>query len=102
MATIITLIAQTFSIDQYGNEVVTTQDTDVFAEVDSVSQSEFFAAQDTELKPEYKFTVFFGNYNGQSLVEYEDEIYSVYRTYRTGDNLELYVERKIGERRVVE
>ena len=102
MATIITLIAQTFSIDQYGNEVVTTQDTDVFAEVDSVSQSEFFAAQDTELKPEYKFTVFFGNYNGQSLIEYEGETYSVYRTYRTGDNLELYVERKIGERRVVE
>ena len=102
MATIITLIAQTFTIDQYGNEVVTTQDTDVFAEVDSVSQSEFFAAQDTELKPEYKFTVFFGNYNGQSLVEYEGETYSVYRTYRTGDNLELYVERKIGERRVVE
>ena len=102
MTDVITLITQTITTDKYGNEVVTTQDTDVFAEVDSVSQSEFFAAQDTELKPEYKFTVFFGNYNGQSLVEYEGETYSVYRTYRTGDNLELYVERKIGERRVVE
>ena len=46
--------------------------------------------------PEYRFTVFFGDYEGEKVVIFHDSRYAIYRTYRTGDNLELYVERKIG------
>lgn len=96
MTDVITLITQTITTDKYGNEVATETEKTIFCEVDSVSQSEFFAAENTELNPEYKFTIFFGDYDGQSLVKFNGARYSVYRTYRTGDDLELYTERKIG------
>lgn len=96
MSDILTLITQTITTDAYGNEVVQETERSVYCEVNSISQNEFFAAADTELNPEYRFTVFFGDYNGEDVVKYNGSRYAVYRTYRAGDNLELYVERKIG------
>ena len=96
MTDVITLVAQTISTDQYGNEVATEVEKQVFCEVDSITQTEFYQAADTELNPEYRFTIFFGDYDGQPIVIYNGVRYSIYRTYRADDNLELYVERKIG------
>ena len=96
MTDVLTLVAQTITTDQYGNEVATEVQSTVFCEVDSISQTEFYQAANTELNPEYRFTIFFGDYNGQPIVIYNGVRYAVYRTYRTGDDLELYVERKIG------
>ena len=96
MTDVLTLIAQTISTDQYGNEVATEVEKQVFCEVDSITQTEFYQAANTELNPEYKFTIFFGDYDGQPIVEYNGVRYAIYRSYRTGDDLELYVERKIG------
>ena len=96
MTDVLTLIAQTLSTDQYGNEVATEVKKQVFCEVDSITQTEFYQAANTELNPEYKFTIFFGDYDGQPIVEYNGVRYAIYRTYRADDNLELYVERKIG------
>ena len=96
MTDVITLITQTITTDKYGNEVPTETERTVYCEVDSISQTEFYAAANTELNPEYRFTIFFGDYEGESLVKFNDARYSVYRTYRTGDDLELYTERKIG------
>lgn len=96
MTDVITLVAQTISTDQYGNEVAAEVETTVFCEVDSITQTEFYQAANTELNPEYKFTIFFGDYSGQPIVIYNGVRYAIYRTYRADDNLELYVERKIG------
>lgn len=96
MTDVITLVAQTITTDKYGNEVAKETERTVFCEVDSISQTEFYAAANTELNPEYKFTIFFGDYEGEEVVVFNGARYSVYRTYRTGDNLELYAERKIG------
>ncbi len=93
---VITLITQTISTDAYGNEVIAETEKTVFCEVFSIAQSEFFAAANTELNPEYRFNIFFGDYDGQEVIKYKGQKYAVYRTYRTGDELELYVERKIG------
>ena len=96
MTDVITLVAQTITTDKYGNEVAKETERTVFCEVDSISQAEFYAAANTELNPEYKFTIFFGDYEGEEVVVFNGARYSVYRTYRSGDNLELYAERKIG------
>lgn len=96
IADVINLVSQTITIDTLGNEVATESTKNVYCEVNSITQSEFFAAADTELNPEYRFTVFFGDYNGEDIVVYNGVRYSVYRTYRTGDYMELYTERKIG------
>ena len=70
---------------------------EVFCNVQSVSRAEFFQGGQNGLKPEYVFTVFFGDYEGESIVEYGGTLYSVYRTYRARtDDLELYVQREVG------
>ena len=70
---------------------------EVFVQVDSVTQSEFFEGGRNGLNPEFKFTMFYGDYNNEPIVKYNGNTYSVYRTYlRRNDMLELYVERKGG------
>lgn len=96
MTDVLKLISRNTTIDQYGREVYVDTYKTVFCEVDSITQSEFYAAENTELNPEYKFSVFFGDYEGESIVEYNSKRYAVYRTYRTGDYMELYCERKAG------
>jgi len=96
MTDVITLIKPVISTDQYGNEESTDNEKTVMCEVSSITQSEFYAAADTELNPEYRFTVFFGDYSGENILEYHDTRYGIYRTFRTGDYMELYAERKIG------
>lgn len=96
MTDVLTLVAQTVATDAYGNEELTEKDRQIYCEVDSISQSEFYAAADTELNPEYRFTIFFGDYEGEKILKYKGVRYAIYRTYRAGDNLELYAERKIG------
>ena len=93
---VITLVAQSITKDTYGIEVITESKRTVFAEVESISQSEFFAAADTQLNPEYRFRVFFGDYKNEEILEYLDKRYAIYRTYRSGDYMELYAERKVG------
>lgn len=96
MADVLILIAQTITVDDYGNEVATETEKQVYAEVHSITQTEFYAAADTELNPQYRFDVFFDDYQGEAICMYKGQRYAIYRTYRAGDNLELYVERKIG------
>ena len=71
---------------------------EVFAQVDSVTRSEFFDAGRNGLKPEYRFTIFWAEWQGERECEYNGVAYSVYRSYHVPgtDYLELYVERKAG------
>lgn len=96
MYDVIKLVKQAVATDSIGREVITETEKTVYCEVDSIGRSEFFAAANTELNPEYKFTIFFGDYEGEDVIKYHGDRYAVYRTYRTGDDLELYTERKIG------
>jgi hypothetical protein len=65
--------------------------------VGSITQSEFYEGGRNGLNPEYRFTVFFADYEDETIIEYKGKRYSVYRTYLPrNDRLELYVERKGG------
>jgi hypothetical protein len=66
-------------------------------QVNSVTRNEFFEAGRNGLNPEYVFRVFFGDYDGERIVEYKGKRYGVYRTYHgRNDMMELYAERKGG------
>lgn len=94
---VIKLISMNRTQDEYGRWVATPTAKEVFCQVDSITRAEFFDGGRNGLNPEFKFTMFFGDYNGESVVEYADNTYSVYRTYlRRTDIIELYVERKGG------
>lgn len=71
--------------------------TEAFAEVESISQSEFFAAAQNGYKAQYKISIWDSDYSKQPLVEIGGVRYSVYRTYRRADGkIELYLTDKIG------
>ena len=94
---VIKLISMNRTQDEYGRWVATPTAKEVFCQVDSITRAEFFDGGRNGLNPEFKFTMFFGDYNGESVVEYAGNTYSVYRTYlRRTDIIELYVERKGG------
>lgn len=70
---------------------------EVFCHVDSVTRAEFFDAGRSGLNPEYRISLFSGDYEGETVVLYNGLPYSVYRTYfAKTDIIELYVERKGG------
>ncbi len=71
---------------------------EVFARVESVSRAEFFAAGQNGMRPDMRFTIFAGEYLGETICEYEGVRYAVYRTYYVPgtDDLEIYVHREAG------
>ena len=93
----IILLAATKEQNEFGVWEETTTPREVFCQTDSVTRAEFFDAGRSGLNPEYRFTLFAGDYNGERDVIYQGKPYAVYRTYhgRT-DEIELYVERKGG------
>ena len=69
----------------------------VFCKKQSVTRTEFFAGGRSGLNPAFVFTVFSGDYHGETLVEYDGRSYSIYRTYQPEDDyMELYVQREGG------
>lgn len=94
---VITLVAVTRTQNEYGQWIESETTKEVYCDVDSVTQSEFFEGGRNGLNPEYRFTMFFADYNDEPIVEYKSKRYAVYRTYlKRNDKLELYVERKGG------
>lgn len=103
----ITLVAQIRTTDEYGDWSVTEQTTDVFAEVQSIGMNEFYQAHATGLRPEIRFIMAdYLDYYGQKVVRYRpftgaetDPLieYTVIRTYRSGNQLELTCRRGVDE-----
>ena len=92
---VITLVAEEFTVNEYGDRVPVQTRRQVFAKLVSIGMSEFYQAQAVNLKPELKFVLpDFLEYHGELVVEYqpfeaEPEVFTVLRTYRNGYELEL-------------
>lgn len=98
---VIKLIATTKTQDAYGVWRQLHTERTVFCQVQSVTRNEFFEGGRNGLNPEYVFTMFNGDYAGESIVEYDGKTYAVYRTYlRRTDTIELYCERNGGTNNV--
>lgn len=94
---IVTLFSEVVSYDEYGRPVKTPSKRDVFCQVDSVTRQEFFEGGRNGLNPEYRVRMFFADYDGEIVVGYKGQTYSVYRVYKgRSDIIELYIERKGG------
>lgn len=94
---LISLVKEVKTKDSLGVFHSETHRRDVFCNISSVSASEFFEGGRSGLNPSYRMSVFFGDYDGEEILEYNGKTYSIYRTFLKGtDTLELYVERKGG------
>ena len=98
MDAVIFLLSTTASEkNKYGVYERTTKQREVFCQVDSVTRAEFFGGGRNGLNPQYKFTMFSGDYEGEDTVIYNGQPYGVYRTFNPEmDRVELYCERKGG------
>ena len=94
---VIKLISSTKTQDENGVWRETLSRRQVFCNVSSVTASEFFEGGRNGLNPEFRMTIFAGDYQGETMLEFNGKTYAIYRTYLDrNDNLELYVERKGG------
>ena len=98
---IITLIAETNTVNEYGDTVTVETERTIFAEVKSIGQNEFYQAQAVGLKPEIKFVIAdFADYQNEKKLKYTpfggtEEVYTILRTFRTRYNLEIVCKRGI-------
>ena len=94
---VITLIGSTKAQDENGIWRETLSERDVFCSVSSVTQSEFFEGGRNGLNPAFRMTMFAPDYANETMLKYNGNTYSIYRTYLSKDDtIELYVERKGG------
>lgn len=96
------LVSDSYTQDAIGQHVATRVRRLVYGRINSASRAEWSAAGELGIKPEYQLTMFGPDYNGEDTVEMEvngeTRVYGIYRTYqRTNDDLELYLEWKVGE-----
>lgn len=90
MVDLIKLIGYTESVDTYGRVSRTETSKEVLGEVKSISQTEFYQAAASGLKPELKIKLAdFYDYDGEKEVEVDTIRYSIKRTYQKGNQVEL-------------
>ena len=78
----------------------TVRKREVYGQLSSVSMNEFFAAGQSGIKPEFRLTMFEPDYFGEENLEYNGQIYTIYRRYLgKNDTIELYCEKRAGDER---
>ena len=89
---VINLRSYNETTNEYGITNRTVNDREVFAELHSIGQSEFYQAQANGLKPTLKFVLAdYLDYQDEKEVVYDGKIYSVLRTYRDHNKIEITV-----------
>lgn len=93
----LTLISHTLIEDEIGNQIPTETRRTILCKVLSVGRNEFYNAAVKDLKPEKVFVIHRYEYEEETLVEFEGNLYSVIRPYATDfEEIEIVCERKIG------
>lgn len=101
MDDIIKLVTITYATDVNGNQIETRTERQVFCKVNSVGRTEYYEAAQNDLHPSYVFTLAnYKDYNGEREIKYKDwtnteKIFTVTRTYRTGDRLDITAEELV-------
>ena len=91
------LLGKTITKNQLKQEVEVDTRTEIFAQKESISQSEFYKGGEAGLKPDFRLITAIIDYNGEREVELDGKKYGIYRTYeRDQDYIELSCERKGG------
>ena len=88
----------TLFYDEYGNEVITYSDNEVYVMPRGVYNAEFYNAAQAGLHPSITFVLTNkADYNGERLIEWEGKSYNVIRTDWTAqrDSISLVCEERV-------
>ena len=95
------LVKETYTKDQIGQLVASLSRRHVLGERESVTRAEWSAAGEHGLQAQWRVNMFAPDYEGEKMAQMYDEsgtlqTWGIYRTFRDGDRLELYLEWKVG------
>lgn len=87
---VVNLIEVTSTVNELGDPIEKEIKTEVFADKQSIRQSEFYQAAATGLRPELMFVIRSIDYSQQPRLEYNNKTYFIIRTYeKDGELIEL-------------
>ena len=92
----VTLIKISSSGNGFNRTEKETRNT-IFCTEYNVGRREFFSAEASGIKAEYKLNVWSHEYGGETIAEYgtdkngKAKRYKIYRTHKVGDEIELYL-----------
>lgn len=96
---ICTLIKYYNTRDAYGNAIKTAIRQEVYCRPLSVRYSEFYQAAQVNMKPTLVLELAdYYDYDDQTVVEFEDHLYDIIRSYRTDVSLQLTCSPKTGNK----
>ena len=93
---VIELVSVVPTYDSIGQVVPYETTSEVIAEMRSVSMNEWTNAGQLGLQAEYEAIIWANEYDRQEYANVDGRRYHIYRTYETGDRVELYLERMEG------
>ena len=94
MNDVLTLIKRVPGKNEAGDPIITETTRDVFCGVRSIGMREFYQANAVDFHPEATFILAdYLDYDGETACEHDGQRYTILRTYRTRQELELTVER---------
>lgn len=89
------LLIPTVRIDDYGNEVKTYEEKQIYCKVRSTTLREFYQAAQAGLRPSLVLTMQGADYTGEEAVAWRGKVYGVVRSYwRQADEIELTLEER--------
>lgn len=96
---IIYLLGDTIGEDNIGNQISSlTSSNKCYAKVQSVRTNEFYSAVEVGLTPSVEFVIKKLNYNGEQLIEWNNETYQVIRIVEPKNKFDIVLvcSKKIG------
>ena len=91
------LVSKTTSKDSTAQTISTPTESDCIGKLRSIYESEFFQAAEAGIRPECVIETSAFNYHGERLVKVNEDLLTVYRTYKKGtDKIELYIGERVG------
>lgn len=87
---VIKLISVATTENSMGDVIETPTEREVFADKQSIRQTEFYQAAATGLRPELMFVVRSVDYDGEQKLKHNNKEYTIIRTYdKDGELIEL-------------
>lgn len=90
------LIGFTVTKNEYNQQIKVPTRTEIYVNEQSVGQAEFFNAGEQGFKAELSLSTALVDYDGQDSIEYEGKVYDIYRTFKRGDRIVMYLKSKVG------
>lgn len=90
----VTLIGEELTRNERSEQVAVQTKTSVIGTLSGVTASEFYQAANSGYRPEIVVTIYEQEYAQQRRIRVGDVVYTVIRTYLSGDYIELHCQQK--------